>query len=828
MEFKTLDIELKNSEGKVLNKIEGTFPKDWSENACRIFATQYFKNINGRQEVSVNEVFERVVNALHSNQDKNEKLFNILLKQEACFNSPVLYNLGSEANPQTSACFIQSIDDSIDGIYDLLTKEGKLFKYGSGTGTNFSSLRPKDSPVKGGGLASGVLSYLHVFDSGAGATKSGGKHRRAAKMVILNYNHPEILEFINWKTKEEKKAKILIENGYNSHFNGEAYKTVSGQNSNTSVRLNKEFWEALKEDKDIILSHEKSDKQSTIKASVLLDEIAKNAWETGDPGLQFDDTINKWNTVKERINASNPCSEYMFIDDSACNLASINLIKYFDNFEINTQKFIENIELLIESQDKLIDISSFPSEKIRQNSVYYRPLGLGYCNLGGLIFSLNLPYESEDAQLLCSLITAFMHFVAMKKSNDLYKETKDKSKLAYQSNKKTCDNVTRKFIENFKNLNVTNRTTNDNIFKIYDIVRIYLEENILKKSLDKSLVNFSYPLKNMQLTCIAPTGTIGLIMDSATGGIEPEFSFVKYKTMADGSIMKFTNPLVDSYLDTYLSDKKEYVKEYLLENNTLIGSNLEGQTICVFKNANEIEPQYHIAMMASAQRFLSGAISKTVNLPESATIEDIKSCYINAYKCGLKSIALYRNNCKSTQPLSGTLKKEIVPRNKLGNKRKGITIKFNIGELECYLRTGEFEDGTIGEFFIDIKKARQSYRTLMSNFAESCSILLQFGTSLKDLAARFIKTKSNPRGVVTGHEHVKICTSIQDAIFNILLCEYENNFDFAQSKPVDYIVKNDIKIKHDNCPKCLNCNCKTERNGSCFICKNCGQTTGCS
>ncbi len=666
-------------------------PADWSANAAEIVATKYLRQrglgpSKKEGEISVRQLFNRVTKAIRrsgeiqgyfKSKDQAEifesELTHILLNQIASFNSPVYFNVGlyssygimgeaenyvfdenikhaklihtAYVSPQASACFIQDVQDDLISIFDLLKNEAKLFKYGSGTGTNFSRLRAKGERLQGGGESTGLISYLEIFDKAAQAIKSGGTTRRAAKMVVLDADHPEILDFIKWKMLEERKARVLLAGGYSSGMEGEAFRTVSGQNSNNSVRVSDEFLEAVTGGKMWALKNRKSlDTVQEIKASEIFHEMARAAWECADPGIQFEDTIQKWHTcpLTGPIRSSNPCSEYMFLDDSACNLASLNLVKFLkpEANELNWDDFRQSIKIMLLAQDILVDYASYPTAKIAENSHHFRPLGLGYANLGGLLMHMGIPYDSDEAAKQTSNITAAMHALALETSQEMAELKGPFS--GWDRNEDEALNVMKLHRDAAKEHQV-----DEWIQKIFS--------KILKAAGETGL-------RNAQVTLLAPTGTIGLLMDCDTLGIEPDFSLSKIKTLAGGGEMHIVNQSVEKALKrlNYSAADILTIKEYIREHGIIVGApNFKAEHTAIFdcavppKNHPErrISPEGHLRIMAAAQPFLSGAISKTINLPATATVEDIEKIFLRAWKLGLKALAIYRDGSKSLQPL---------------------------------------------------------------------------------------------------------------------------------------------------------------------------------
>lgn len=661
-------------------------PEGWSNTAIDIAASKYFRK-SIKAENSIEALIERVASGLKtaainsklfkSNTDINifiEEIKYILYSQKAAFNSPVWFNLGLKETyklksdsehfvwdykknriipihdaylrPQTSACFIQSVEDNLESIFELLKAEAKLFKYGSGSGTNFSKLRSKYELLSSGGTSSGLISFLDVLDKAAGAIKSGGTTRRAAKMVCVDLDHPEIEEFISWKSKEEKKAMALIKEGYSPELDGEAYKTISGQNANNSIRVPDRFMKSLGQNKKWkLLSRINKKPVRTVPADDLWKQLCQAAWDCADPGLQFDDTINKFHTCAAtgRISASNPCSEYMFLDNSACNLASLNLVKFLDedqNFKF--EEFIHTLQLIFVAQECLVDHSSYPTKEIAQNSHDYRPLGLGFANLGSFFMRKGIPYDSDEARAWAGFFSSLMSGVAYSTSAEMAKTIG--AFAGFKKNKKNMMSVIKKHQQSLKNIQ-WNFIPEDYRVKT---------EKYWKNAIQKGNAT---GFRNAQATVIAPTGTIGLVMDCDTTGIEPDFSLIKNKKLSGGGYLKIVNHSVAVALKKldYSGEQITKILRQIAETGSVINSHIRTEHHHIFACATgelALSSQAHLAMMAAVQPFISGAISKTVNLPSDATIEDVSETYKQAWKMGLKSIALYRDGSKFVQPLT--------------------------------------------------------------------------------------------------------------------------------------------------------------------------------
>lgn len=705
--WKKVNCVIRNSKGETFFEMKNVeAPAGWSQLAIDIAASKYFRKAGiprTRHEQSIKQVVDRIVKAIVGSAIKQggyfatkkdaeifgKELKYILFSQKGAFNSPVWFNAGlyeaykvkspsehfawhekkkkviatnnAYERPQCSACFIQSVDDSIEGIFNLAKTEAKLFKYGSGTGTNFSTIRSRYELTSAGGSSSGLLSFLEVLDKGAGAIKSGGTTRRAAKMVVVDVDHPEIMDFVEWKMKEEQKAHMLIAAGLSPEFEGEAYRTVSGQNANNSVRVTDAFMKAVEQNKKWKLKARLTNETlKEIPAVDIWKKITHAAWVCADPGIQFHDTINRWHTCTntDEIHSSNPCSEYMFLDDSACNLASVNLVNFLNEdgtFEF--EAFIHTARTLFVAQEILVDYSSFPTEKIAQNSHDYRPLGLGYANLGSLLMKKGIPYDSEEGRAWAAGLTALLTGVAYLTSSEMARAKGPFN--GFKKNKGPMLKVVKNHEKALKNIP-------------WDLLPEGLEEAV--KTLWKG-VQFNgeaHGFRNAQATVLAPTGTIGLLMDCDTTGIEPDFSLVKFKKLAGGGEIQIVNQAVPAALKTleYTPEETTAILEYIENHNTVVGCpEIHGEDIAVFDCATGIvgqrvlSPQSHVKMMAAVQPFLSGAISKTVNLPNAASEEDISNIYFLAWKLGIKAVAIYRDGSKQSQPLN--MRKAKTPEQKI-------------------------------------------------------------------------------------------------------------------------------------------------------------------
>jgi ribonucleoside-diphosphate reductase alpha chain len=876
-----------NEKGVTIFKQENVeVPKGWSQTATNIVASKYFHGKLGthERESSVRQLIRRVVDATVAWGEKGgyfaspqsrdafrDELTHLLVEQKMAFNSPVWFNVGVQPKPQCSACFINSVQDDMTSIMNLAKTEGMLFKWGSGTGTNFSSLRGSHEPLSGGGIASGPLSFMKGFDAFAGVIKSGGKTRRAAKMVILNVDHPDILEFIDCKMREEQKAHRLIEAGYDPAIDGEAYASIFYQNANHSVRVTDEFMRAVEDDRDWWTKNVNDGQpHKKFSARELLRKMAASAWHCGDPGMQYDTTVNRWHTCKTtaRINASNPCSEYMFLDDTACNLASLNLLKFLQpNGQFDVEGFRHALDVTITAQEIFVDNASYPTEKITQNSFDFRPLGLGYANLGALLMALAVPYDSDQGRDICAAITALM------------------TGEAYAQSARVAERM-----GPFKGF-PTNREPMLDVIRMHrDALRPIKPENVqasllraAQESWDTALTHgekFGY--RNSQVTVLAPTGTIGFMMDCDTTGIEPDLALVKHKRLVGGGVLKIVNNTVPQALMKlgYSPEETNKIVTHIDQKGTIEGApGLKPEHLPVFDcsltplgGSRSISWRGHLHMMAAAQPFLSGAISKTINMPEDSNVEDIMQAYSESWKLGLKAVAIYRDNSKKSQPLmsAGAKKEEKkvvempapqqqelftgAKRRKLPAERNSITHKFNVGGHEGYLTVGMYGDGTPGEIFIKMAKEGSTLSGFMDGFALSVSIGLQYGVPLKALVDKFIHTRFEPSGF-TGNPDIPYAKSVLDYIARwlggkFISTEYlvtngaENETSLETLPPpslapqlgpaikgVTPANKAEMARSHaavDDAPTCSNCGSLMTRNGSCYKCSNCGETSGCS
>lgn len=1072
---------IKKPDGSVvfeMNNVE--VPKGWSQVATDILAQKYFRKAGVPQadgslgsETSVKQTVHRLAATWRHWGEKHgyfasaddaqvfyEEIVYSLLNQESAPNSPQWFNTGlhhvygisgkpqghyyvdpeteklmkstsAYERPQPHACFILSVDDDLvneGGIMDLWVREARIFKYGSGVGTNFSKIRGAGEKLSGGGTSSGLMSFLRIGDRAAGAIKSGGTTRRAAKMVCLDLDHPEAMEFIKWKKEEEKKVAALIDGGYPSDYEGEAYNTVSGQNSNNSVRIPNLFFEKLEKGADWeFKARSTGETMKSMPAQQVWDEIGDAAWACADPGVQYDDTINEWHTCPEggRINASNPCSEYMFLDNTACNLASLNLRKFFHEEDCTFN--VEKLEFASRLWTTVLEISvlmaQFPSKEVAQLSYDYRTLGLGYANLGSVLMSAGIPYDSKEATAIAGAVTAILTGTAYATSAEMA-ATKGTFRM-YEKNKKHMMRVIRNHRYAAYNTPLA--------FEGLSVAPVCIDEKFCPDYLLKSAcgawdkavqLGEQYGFRNAQTTVIAPTGTIGLLMDCDTTGIEPDFALVKYKKLSGGGYFKIVNQTVPlalknlGYGEQEIQDIVNYAKghqtfvgapfinhdslkvkgfnnmdlkkleeaapmafeigfvfnKYTLgedcmercgissdvynsadfdmlaelgftssqveaANDFVVGTmtvegapHLKDEHLPVFDCANRcgnkgerlLHAFSHIRMMAAAQPFISGAISKTINLPNEASVDDIKSCYDLSWRLGLKANALYRDGCKLSQPLSNKSEKKeksdkaeaaanaaiaaegtstiriaeeltpevvleaakhilnqstdtkfkrqlsnIVEKKRLPNRRNGFTQKGRVGGQTIFVRTGEYDDGTLGEIFIDMHKEGASFRSLMNCFSIAVSVGLQYGVPLEEFVDKFAFTRFEPSGMVEGHPNVKNATSIVDYIFRLLGFEYLHRDDLVQVKPSDLPgqapkteapvisefkpafdpvmpvsldeqrvrkaeaagvkdMQDHLRDVQSDAPACNVCGHITVRSGTCYKCLNCGNSLGCS
>ena len=883
------------------------FPKTWSQNATNIVAQKYFRGQPGssERETSVKQMVSRVADRIAevgresgyfaSDEDADAfdaELTSILVNQKAAFNSPVWFNVGwkEPGMEQASACFILSVEDDMDSILSWNTKEGIIFKGGSGSGINLSRIRGSMEPLSKGGIASGPVSFMRGADSWAGAIKSGGGTRRAAKMVVLDIDHPDIEKFIWCKADEEKKAAALKAADFDMRLDSDAFASVQFQNANNSVRVTDEFMEAVANDDDWDLIARTDGKPTkTVKARELMSQIADAAWQCADPGIQYDTTINRWHTDPNTgpITASNPCSEYMSIDDSACNLASLNLMEFRnEDGSFNVDDFTHAVDIVFLAQEILVGFSSYPTEQITENARAFRQLGLGYANLGALLMAEGLPYDSAEGRALAGSITALMTGRGYRMSAQIAATTGPYD--GYEVNREPHNQVMRMHQS-----------------AAYEIEDELVEEPLLhaaRESWDEAVaLGEQHGYRNAQATVLAPTGTISFLMDCDTTGIEPDFSLVKFKELVGGGQMKIVNGSVNLALETlgYSQSEIEQIDAYINEHNTIIGApGLKDEHLPVFDVAvgeRSISHTGHIDMMAAAQPFLSGAISKTVNLPETATISDIADAYADGWKKGLKALAIYRDGSKTAQALktdAGEKKSKPAEdpkplRKKMPRERESITHKFRIGMQEGYITAGKYPDGSVGEIFLtDIGKEGSTIKGLMNAFATAISIGLQYGVPLEDFVRKFSYMRFEPEGITTNPE-IPFAKSMPDYIMRWLASRFIEDTDYlenlgiltdevraqkeaqqafpieetnghsngegngngstngeakangsaeseAEAKPATTaltdtppVVPAKMGADLELGPACDQCGGMMQRTGSCYTCSSCGNNTGC-
>src|SRR5258706_215697 len=793
-----------NERGEVVfEQRDVEIPSFWSQQATNIVVSKYFRGQIGtpERERSVKQLIGRVVDAITAWGRKDgyfasegdlqafsDELKHILVYQKAAFNSPVWFNCGFEKAPQCSACFINSVQDTMDSILTLARTEGMLFKFGSGTGTNLSPIRSSRELLAGGGTASGPVSFMKGYDAFAGVIKSGGKTRRAAKMVILDAQHPDIVEFINCKVEEEKKAWALIDAGYDGSFTGPAYSSVFFQNSNNSVRVTDEFMRGVLDDG---VWETKAVRDGAVvdryQARDLMKLIAEGTHVCGDPGMQFDTTINEWHTCPEtdRIHASNPCSEYMFLNDSACNLSSINLMKFVKaDGEFDAVAYKAAIRTMLTAMEIIVDNASYPSEKIGVNSHAYRPLGLCYANLGALLMSRGLPYDSDGGRDYAAALTAVMTGEAYAQSARIARDHGGPFS-GYEKNREPFLRVMRKHRDALRDVNGRNVPSD-----LYGAAKTSWDDAVE--------LGEQHGYRNAQATVLAPTGTIGFMMDCDTTGVEPDIALVKYKKLVGGGMMKIVNQTVPMALMKlgYTPEHADAIVSYIDEQETIEGApRLKDSHLpvfdCAFKAAKgqrSIHYMGHIKMMGATQPFISGAISKTVNVPKEATVEEIMQAYIQSWKLGAKAISIYRAGSKRTQPLTTSKNKTAAElaqaaaaalitqpiRRKLPDERQAITHKFDIAGHEGYIRVGLFANGQPGEIFLVMAKAASPVSGFADAFAQAISYALQYGVPLQALVDKFSHVRFEPSGM-TRNPEIRFAKSIVDYIFRWMASKFLSN-----------------------------------------------------
>jgi len=875
-----------NDKGSVIfEQRDVEVPVEWSQTATNIVASKYFygKPESRERENSVAQLVERVVNTIagwgkkdgYFKTEQDAENFHLMLTQKACFNSPVWFNVGVKETrgygwifdqqekrvaklesgvmrPQCSACFIVSVKDSLESILDLAKTEGMLFKWGSGTGSNLSPIREEDAALSGGGRASGPLSFMKGFDAFAGVIKSGGKTRRAAKMVILNMDHPDVEKFIWSKAKEEKKAYTLVEAGYDASLDGEAYSSIFFQNANNSVRATDDFMEAVTRDGEWWTKSVATGQPfKQYKARELLRHIAEATHQCGDPGMQFDTTVNRWHPCRNtaRINASNPCSEYMFLDDSACNLSSLNLMKFVGpDGQFDVEGFRHAVDTMILAQEIIVDNASYPTQKICENSHAFRPLGLGFANLGALLMALGIPYDSEPGRDYAGAIAAVMCGQAYLTSSRIAASMGPFE--GYMPNEQPFLEVIRMHRDAAGHIRRQN-------------VPALLYQGAQQCWDQACESGRRHGFRNAQVTVIAPTGTIGFMMDCDTTGVEPDLALIKYKKLVGGGVIKIVNNTVPQALIKlgYTPEQVESIVAHIDATGTIEAApHLKPEHLAVFdcsfrpqNGTRSIHYMGHVRMMAAVQPFISGAISKTINMPEESTAEDILNAYVESWKLGLKAVAIYRDNSKRVQPLSsgsGKSEKKAGPaasvpvekvvfrpvRRKLADERRSITHKFSIGGHEGYITVGMYDDGSPGEIFITMAKEGSTISGLVDAFATAVSFSLQYGVPLKFLVDKFAHVRFEPSGW-TGNQQIPYAKSIMDYIFRWLGAKFLGpEYAITEAGETTVLRPTEASPQQElpfgpvptDAPLCAECGSIMTRNGSCYKCGNCGGTSGCS
>ncbi|HEY5815907.1 MAG TPA: vitamin B12-dependent ribonucleotide reductase [Solirubrobacterales bacterium] len=815
IEWEIRDAVIGDPEAPAFEQRGVEFPKSWSQNATNIVAQKYFRGQMGseQRESSVKQMIGRVAGTIsgwgreggYFATDEDAEAFeaeltSILLNQKAAFNSPVWFNVGFEERPQCSACFILSVDDSMESILDWNTKEGMIFRGGSGSGINLSNIRGSVEPLSKGGLASGPVSFMRGADAWAGTIKSGGKTRRAAKMVVLDVDHPDVEHFIWCKAKEEEKAGALRDAGFDMSIDGEGFTSIQYQNANNSVRVTDEFMEAVEADEDWDLTARTTGEATrTLPARDLMNQIADAAWRCADPGVQYDTIINRWHTSPEsgRINASNPCSEYMHVDDSACNLASLNLMRFRrEDGSFDVEDFEHAVDVVFLAQEIVVGFSSYPTEQIGENANAFRQLGLGYANLGALLMSDGLPYDSDEGRHVAAAITALM------------------TGRAYAQSAKIAAGATGPYDEYEKNREAHNGVMRMHRDAAYDVPEEGIKGELLEaaqRAWDEAVeLGEEHGYRNAQATVLAPTGTISFLMDCDTTGIEPDFSLVKFKELVGGGQMTIVNRSVPLALRTlgYSDAEVDQIDAYIAENATIVGApGLKDEHLPVFDVAvgeRAISHTGHIDMMAATQPFISGAISKTVNLPQSATVEDIADAYTRGWKGGLKALAIYRDGSKTAQALRTDAQDEkeaeaeetvAAPvRKRMPRERESITHKFSIAGHEGYITAGKYEDGSVGEIFLtDIGKEGSTMRGLLNAFATAISIGLQYGVPLDVFVRKFSYMRFEPEGM-TQNPEIPFAKSMPDYIMRWLASRFIDDTETLEDLG---ILTQDVRAKKE-------------------------------
>jgi ribonucleoside-diphosphate reductase alpha chain len=879
VEWELRDALIPGKDGPAFEQKDVEFPKFWSQTATNIVAQKYFRGrlASPERERSVKQMIGRIVDTIggwgraggYFADDEEADTFEaelkaILLNQIASFNSPVWFNVGFEERPQCSACFILSIEDSMESILDWIRREGIIFRGGSGSGVNLSHLRSSKEQLSKGGYASGPVSFMRGADASAGTIKSGGKTRRAAKMVVLDVDHPDVDEFIWCKAREERKARVLEQAGYDMTLDSPDWASIQYQNANNSVRVTDAFMEAVVEGKDWNLTARTDGTVvETLEARKLLKDIAAAAWECADPGVQYDTTINSWHTLPNtsRINASNPCSEYMSIDDSACNLASLNLMKFRrEDGTFDVDAFEHAVDVMFLAQEIVVGYSSYPTPEIGRNAVAYRQLGLGYANLGALLMADGLPYDSDEGRAYAAAITALMTGRAYRKSAEVARRMGPFA--GYQPNAAAMLGVIAKHRAAVGNIEHAHAVPSD---------LLNAARNAWDDALDIGEVN---GFRNAQATVLAPTGTISFMMDCDTTGVEPDFSLVKSKKLVGGGEITIVNKTVPMALEKlgHAPREVEEIVAFIDERNTIVGAPyVKAEHYPIFDCAigeRAIHYMGHVKMMGAVQPFISGAISKTVNLPEETTVEQVAQLLVESWQLGVKAIAIYRDNCKVAQPLSGKDKDGAAAapalspaatgvhpqRRRLPEDRNEVGRKFRVGDYEGYIHVGLYEDGTPGDIFVDIAKEGTTLAGLMNSFMISVSLGLQYGVPLEVYVSKFSHMRFEPSGL-TNDEDIRVAKSIVDYIFRwmgkkfltadqqeeagILTPEVKARLAAAYSASPDAGAavaaveaappgQTALFNSWEDAVECARCGGRMVRTGSCYTCRDCGTNTGCS
>jgi ribonucleoside-diphosphate reductase alpha chain len=871
VEWETRDAHIPGRNGPAFEQRGVEFPKFWSQTATNIVAQKYFRGrmSSPERERSVKQMIGRIVSTVGTwgrdggyfadeteAQTFEDELKAILVNQLAAFNSPVWFNVGFEEKPQCSACFILSIDDSMDAILDWIRREGIIFRGGSGSGVNLSKLRSSKEQLSKGGYASGPVSFMRGADASAGTIKSGGKTRRAAKMVVLDVDHPDVVEFIWCKAHEEEKARVLEAAGYDMSLDSPDWASIQYQNANNSVRVSDAFMQAVESDADWNLTARTDGSVvETVKARKLLHDIAEAAWRCADPGVQYDTTINSWHTLPNtgRINASNPCSEYMSIDDSACNLASLNLMKFRrEDGELDVEAFEHACDVVFLAQEILVGNSSYPTPEIERNAKAYRQLGLGYANLGALLMARGLAYDSDEGRAYAAAITALMTGRAYRKSAEIAKRMGPFA--GYRPNAAAMVGVIAK-----------HRAAVGNIANAETIPSDLL--GAARKAWDDALdLGEVYGYRNAQATVLAPTGTISFMMDCDTTGVEPDFSLVKSKKLVGGGEITIVNKTVPLGLEKlgYAPTEVDEIVAYIDERNSVVGAPyVKGEHYPVFDCAvgeRAIHYRGHVKMMGAIQPFISGAISKTVNLPETATIQEVADLYVEAWQLGVKAIAIYRDNCKVAQPLSGKGEKSqqvLAPagalaapkRRRLPDDRTEVGRKFRVGEYEGYIHVGVFDDGSPGDIFVDIAKDGTTLQGLMNSLMIAVSMGLQYGVPPEVYVSKLSHLRFEPSGP-TNDADIRTAKSIVDYIFRWFGKKFLDVDQQEEAGILSAEVRANLAAKYANgeaaakadapapgqtalfnsfedAIECNRCGGRMVRAGTCYTCRDCGTSTGC-